>query len=400
MLHKPMAKLGSAGRIGQQVGVKPSVAQVRAQQEATAQSQQLQTKISSTVAKINSGEITSLSQIPADVKKYIDIPANYFTDKAAAVQQQIVYNKQLAEYEAQQQEAAEWAQASQLAGKIQLGKTVRYDPRSSVGKKINVYLDDWALAEARRKGTITTTPTQTYDRFGNVTSINLPSVSETKTVPYNFVGPVRLGTIRESPPIVPYDFIGPVKQGTVREAPPLSQELIQKKKEVDSSTYVGGIQISDPYKIKKEEPFKEDYGIMTVFKEDELKVRDTSIPYFAVDKNISPFEAVELGTVLSTVPSYLLSSPTKPIKKFKFRDIWEGVSLGFINKPSGELTPSGVFYGSQRDIDVSGGNVLNFPRIKTADKLANFLVGNVRTATEVRHAENLYQWKKSQRDSD
>ena len=47
-------------------------------------------------------------------------------------------------------EESEWAQAEKLAGKIQLGKSIRYDPRSSVGKKINVYLDNWALASARR----------------------------------------------------------------------------------------------------------------------------------------------------------------------------------------------------------------------------------------------------------
>ena len=94
-----MAKLGAVGRIGQQVGVKPSVAQVRSQQEAIAQSQQLQIKISSTIAKINSGQITSMAQIPADVISYINIPENYFINKAEAVKQQAAYEKQKAALE-------------------------------------------------------------------------------------------------------------------------------------------------------------------------------------------------------------------------------------------------------------------------------------------------------------
>lgn len=90
----PQSKYPPRGRVGQQVGEKPSFYYVRAKNEALRKRQleakkqkQKEAAVNKIMADIKAGRITSEGQIPSAYRKYFNIPADYFQKRREALAQ-------------------------------------------------------------------------------------------------------------------------------------------------------------------------------------------------------------------------------------------------------------------------------------------------------------------------
>ena len=148
-----MAKIQPAGRIEQQIGIRPYVRKAPVE-EVTTKPKVSQEQINKIVADINAGRITSVSQIPSGYRSYIDIPEGFFVKRAS-------YQKQKSTYEAQQKEKREWEQAEKLVFKGK-GYAAKGDP--GVWSKVKLIHAGQAAAQkgAIMSGAIQKPTTQTF----------------------------------------------------------------------------------------------------------------------------------------------------------------------------------------------------------------------------------------------
>jgi len=161
-------------------------------------------------------------------------------------------------------------------------------------------------------------------------------------------------------------------------------------------------------------PATEERGFMTISKDQEKTAQKAGIPYWVVS---TPKQNIEMGNVLSEIPSYDLTAGPMPTKDYSMLtdksefvgDAWRGFTSTFMNKPSGEMTPWEAAHGEQREgLGLSQGSFTALDAVlppkyilkKTAGKLIDFEVGSFKTARDVRVAEELYQWEKANRNQD